>query len=220
MDVALLEEVPAHRLAGAALEEHVVRHHDGGAAVDPEQRLDVLDEVELLVRGRGPEVRAVVGEGLAVGLALLVDHGDRRLLAERRIGDDDVGVQLRLVAQGVVDLDRRPVVVGAVRADAVEEEVHAAEAGDVGHQLDAAQRLEAQVPLLVAVELEVVLEVLVGGEEEAAGAAGRVGDHLAGLRPHAVDDGVDQRARREVLPRPALDVLGVASRAGPRRRRP
>ncbi len=60
-----------------------------------------------------------------------------------------------------------------------------------------------------AVELVVAGEVVVGGEQEAAGAAGRVDDDLARLRLHAVDDRLDERARREVLPRAALDVLGV-----------
>jgi hypothetical protein len=47
--VALVQQLAADGLAGPALEEHVVGHDDGGAAVDLEQRLDVLHEVELLV---------------------------------------------------------------------------------------------------------------------------------------------------------------------------
>ena len=47
-------------------------------------------------------------------------------------------------------------------------------------------------------------------EQEAAGTAGRVGDDLAGPRPHAVHDGGDERTRREVLAGPALHVLRVA----------
>ena len=50
----------------------------------------VLDEVELLVARRRPEVRAVVGDRLRLSLALLVDDGDARLLAERRVGEDDL----------------------------------------------------------------------------------------------------------------------------------
>jgi hypothetical protein len=49
VDVALGEQLAADGLAGAALEEDVVGDDDGGAAVDLEERLDVLDEVELLV---------------------------------------------------------------------------------------------------------------------------------------------------------------------------
>ena len=61
----------------------------------------------------------------------------------------------------------------------------------VVHQLHAAEGLVPEVLLLVAVQLEVVLEVLVGGEQEAAGAAGRVGDDLARLGLDAVDDRLD-----------------------------
>ncbi len=59
MDIALVQELAADGLAGAAFEQHVVRHHDRGAAVVLQHRLDVLDEVELLVGGRGPEVVAL-----------------------------------------------------------------------------------------------------------------------------------------------------------------
>jgi hypothetical protein len=52
-------------------------------------------------------------------------------------------------------------------------------------------------------------EEVVGRQEEAAGAAGRVGDGLQGLGAHALHHGLDERARREVLPGAALGVLGV-----------
>lgn len=51
---------------------------------------------------------------------------------------------------------------------------------------------------------------IVGGEEETAGAAGRVSDGGARLRPHAFDHGADQHARGEILPDAGLGVLGVA----------
>ena len=49
MDLTLLEELAADLFSSAALKQHVVWHHDGGTAVDLEQRLHVLDEVQLLV---------------------------------------------------------------------------------------------------------------------------------------------------------------------------
>ena len=52
-------------------------------------------------------------------------------------------------------------------------------------------------------------QVLVRREQEAAGAAGRVGDGLAGLRGHDIHHGLDQRARGEVLAGAGLGVLGV-----------
>ncbi len=69
MDVALLEEATPDRLARAALEEHVVRDDDGAPAVHGEQGLHVLEEVELLVLGGGPEVLALVGHVFSLELA-------------------------------------------------------------------------------------------------------------------------------------------------------
>jgi hypothetical protein len=48
VDVALVQELPSNRLAGSAFEEDVVGHDDRCSAADLEQRLHVLDEVELL----------------------------------------------------------------------------------------------------------------------------------------------------------------------------
>ena len=53
-------------------------------------RLHVLQKVELLVAGRSPEVVAHVGQGLFAFVPFLVDYGDARLLAERRIGQHHV----------------------------------------------------------------------------------------------------------------------------------
>src|SRR5207302_3428885 len=54
VDVALLEQLAPDDLPGAAFEENVVRNHDRRAAMDREQRVDVLEEVELLVAGADP----------------------------------------------------------------------------------------------------------------------------------------------------------------------
>ena len=45
-------------------------------------------------------------------------------------------------------------------------------------------------------------DVIVGGQQEAARAAGRVADGVVGGRLHAIDDGLDEFAGREVLPGP------------------
>ena len=60
---------------------------------------------------------------------------------------------------------------------------------------------------LIAVELVVMKEVVVRREEEPAGSARGIENDLAGLRLDAVDDRLDERARREVLPRATLRVL-------------
>ena len=66
--------------------------------------------------------------------------------------------------------------------------------------------------LLLPVEREVVRvgDEIVGAQEEPAGAARGVCDALARLRPHALDHGADQSARREVLARARLGIFGVA----------
>jgi len=50
----------------------------------------VLEKVELLVGGGGPEVLAAVGLGLAALLGPAVGDGDAALLAEGRIGEHNV----------------------------------------------------------------------------------------------------------------------------------
>ena len=90
VDVGLLEQFAADGFAGAAFEEHVVGQHHRGAAVLLEDGEDVLEEVELLVARAGPEVVAVDDERFLRCLACLVDDGDAALLAEGRIGQDDV----------------------------------------------------------------------------------------------------------------------------------
>ena len=63
-------------------------------------------------------------------------------------------------------------------------QVHDAQPGRVGDQFPAVHELLAQVLLLVLVEvLAVVLDdVVVGGQQEAARAAGRVADGVVGRR--------------------------------------
>jgi len=73
-----------------------------------------------------------------------------------------------------------------------------------------AQRLELEVAPRLRVEVRVrTHHVVVRREEESAGAARRIAHRLAGARGHAFHDTLDERARREVLPRPTLGVLGV-----------
>ena len=57
--IALRQQLPPHRFPSAAFEQHVVGHHDGRAPVNLQQRPHVLEEVQLLVAGRGPEIGAL-----------------------------------------------------------------------------------------------------------------------------------------------------------------
>ena len=174
------------------------------------KRLDVLQEVELLVGGGGPEILAIDGQRLALLLPFGVDHHDAGFAAKGRIGEDQVVARAGIGRQAVAGLDWRIGLVGTARSDAVQQQVHGAQACDAVDDLDAVQRVELQEPLLVPVHGGVAVgKRIVRGQQEAAGAAGRIADGLARLRSHDVDDGPDQGTRREVLAGATLDVLGV-----------
>jgi hypothetical protein len=72
-------------LTTSTLEQHVIRYDGGATPVYLQHSLHMLDEVQLLVRGRGPGIRPVVRDRLFVGFTLFVDPSDRRLLPERRV---------------------------------------------------------------------------------------------------------------------------------------
>ena len=201
-----MEQPAADGLAGAALEQHVVGQHDGRTAVDFQQRADVLQKAELPVAGGGPEVGAFHRQALPLSPAFLVDEGQRGCAAERRIGQHHVVVDAGRRAQAVIHFD-----VGAVAADAVEIQVHHTEPRRAIDNLPAVQRVVAQMLQLLPVHGRVMLDdVVVGGQQEPAGTAGRVADGHIRPGPHHIDDGLDQGTRREVLPGAGLHVLGVA----------
>ena len=208
--VRLLEQLAANRLARAAFEQHVVRHHDRGAAMLLEDREDVLEEVELLVAGRRPEIVAVDRQAFLLRLACLVDDGHAALLAERRIGQHHFVILAALAAERVTNLDRH--LVCSVRADAVQEQIHAAEPRHAVDQLDAAKSVPSPSRFFCSRSSLMLLgigQVVVRRQQETARAAGRIADRHLRLGPHHIDHRRDERARREVLPRAAFHVLGV-----------
>ena len=95
---------------------------------------DVLQEVELLVRGGDEEVGAVVVLALAVDLAVVADDPVALLLAERRIGEDHVVALAAGAEQRVLGLDDR-----VDAGDAVEIEVHRRQAHHLRHDVDAGE---------------------------------------------------------------------------------
>ena len=86
MNVALVQELAPDGLTCATFKEHIIGHNDGSAAMNLEKRLYVLKKVELLVAGGCPKVIAVIGEALFALLAFIIDDGNARFLAERRVG--------------------------------------------------------------------------------------------------------------------------------------
>ena len=212
--VGLLQQLPPHGLAGAALEQHVVGDDDGAAAVDLEQALDVLEEVQLLVLGRGPEVGPLVGLVLLLQVALFVHDGDRRFLAERRIGQEQahpVAVAGR-ARQAVLARDD-----GArVGVDPVEHQVHDAEPGRVRDEFPAPHEAPLQVLLLVGVEVLALVphHVIMSVQEKAPRAASGVAERVCRCRSGAIHDRLDEFSGREILPRP-LRTFGGALREQP-----
>ena len=198
VDVAALEEFAADGFTGSAFEEHVVGEDDSGGAADREFADDVLEEVELLVRGGGPEVVALVFLLLGADLAVFANDGVAAFLAEGRVGQNHVKLPAAGLGQGVGAVHRRIVGVGG-GADAVQVKVHGAEADHAGDDVGAAQRRRLEVLHLRFAELVVLGDVVVRSQQEAAGAAGGIADHLSRLRLHHIDHRTDERARGEVL---------------------
>jgi hypothetical protein len=82
--IELLQQVAPHGLARTAFEEDVVRHDDGRPSVHLQQRLDVLQEVELFVLGGRPEILPLVRGVFLFEVAFFVHDRDAALLPERR----------------------------------------------------------------------------------------------------------------------------------------
>ena len=206
VEICGLHESLADGLAGATFEKDVVGQDHGGLAGGFEKRADVLEKVELLVRSRRPEVLAVVDEVLLLLLAFLIGEGHAALLAEGRIGEHVVDTSGRLGDQGVgwgnaaiaIDLP-----------DVVEKEVHQAEAAGTGNDLVAVEGVVFEEFLLAFVELVVADQIVVGRKEEAACAAGWIGDGPARFGGHTFDHGGDQGPRGEILTSSGFGVLGV-----------
>jgi len=64
--IGILKELLPDRLAGASLEEHIVRNNRGRLTGGLEHGADMLDEIELLVGRSCPEVRPVVPQVLLI----------------------------------------------------------------------------------------------------------------------------------------------------------
>src|SRR5437868_9635496 len=107
MHLALLQQFAPDGLTGTALEKNIIRHNYGSTTVNLEQRLDMLDKVQLLVAGAGPEVDAHDHAGLALLVSLLVHKGDAALAPKRWIGQHDIEILARVTAQTIGDANRR-----------------------------------------------------------------------------------------------------------------
>ena len=87
VQVGVVQQLLADRLTGTAFEQHIVRHDNGSAAGGLEHRANVLHEIELLVRGRRPEILTVVSQVVLFLSAFLVREAHGTLFAEWRISE-------------------------------------------------------------------------------------------------------------------------------------
>ena len=209
VQVGVVQQLLADRLTGTAFEQHIVRHDNGSAAGGLEHRANVLYEIELFVGCCRPEILTVVGQVVLVLFALLVRETHGTLLAERRVREHIV---ITLAGVGHKRVIWRNGCAAVDLADVVQEHVHQAQAARVGDDLAAMKRLVLQKFILRPIQIEVVRvgDEVVGGQEETARAAGRVGDELGRFGPYAFDHGADEGARREILPGTRFGVLGVS----------
>ena len=183
VNVRLLQQLPPHGLARSSLEQHVVGDDDRATAVDLEQALDVLEEVQLLVLGRCPEVGPLVRLVLLFQVALFVHDGDGRFLPEWRIGQEQAHAIAVSGRAGETILARDD---GAgVGVDPVEHEVHDAEPGGVRDEFPASHETPLQVLLLVGVEVFALVthHVVMSGQEKAPRAASGVAERVCRCRP-------------------------------------
>ncbi len=128
------------RRTGAAFEQDVVGYDDSRPPVHLQQGPHVLQEVELLVAGRGPEVGALHHQALPLRFPLRVDEGEAGLPSEGRIGQHHVEVDTWMGAQAVVHDNVR-----LVPADAVQVQIHHPHPGGVVDDLPAVKGAVSQV---------------------------------------------------------------------------
>lgn len=91
----------------------------------------------------------------------------------------------------------------------MQQQVHGGQSRGGVDQLVADQRLVPQVLELGARQRVAASDVLMGCEEEACGAAGRVDDDLSRVWPGHLDHGVNDCPGGEVLARTGLGVLSA-----------
>src|SRR3972149_6910471 len=122
MDITFMQKFTAYDFTRTAFKEYIIRHNDRSLAGHVQNVLDVLDEVELLVAGGGPEIFANNVLRLSLDLAFFSHKSDAGLLAKGRIGEHHVEVFARVRGKTISHMDgtaARPRDI-TVRANAVQ----------------------------------------------------------------------------------------------------
>lgn len=88
MEVTGLHDLLPDRLSGSSFKEDIIRKDDGCLPTGLEDSMNVLQEVELLVTGRDPEVLPVIGQVVLLLFSFLVREGHGALFPKRRVRED------------------------------------------------------------------------------------------------------------------------------------
>ncbi|RMR25994.1 hypothetical protein ALP90_05675 [Pseudomonas amygdali pv. ulmi] len=198
VQVALVHQVAANIGADAGFEQYVVRQYHSSSAARFQASVNMLKEGQLLVAGLVSQV--ITGRATAA-------FG----CAERRVGENyvNLGQVGPGLAEGVAQM-HHPFF---ITFHAVEQGVHKRQATGTRYQLNADKGTVTLEGLGLGIEVIVVVglafDIGVGGNQETSGTRSRVLDGLSWLGLDAVDDAVDQRARREVLPCTGFGFAGV-----------
>ena len=160
----------------------------------------MLDEVELLIGSRHPEVVADDLEVVTGLAAIRADHRDAGLAAERRVREHNGVPSARVGSEGVSHGDER---VSIGLPDAVEQHVHGRQARSAVDELRAADEVVAQVFALILCQiLSASRREGMGCKEEASRPAGGVDDGVVRRGLDAVDHCGDEGSGCEVLAGP------------------
>ena len=149
MQVGGFEQLLTHCFTGAALKENIIGDDDSRFSVRLQQRVDMLNEVELFVGAGRPEVLTVIYQLVLFLLALVVGEGDRRFLAEGRIRQHIVNARTGIGQQRVAERDRH---IAVDIADVVQIQIHQRGLVGGGDDLVAEEGLALQKLLCLTVE--------------------------------------------------------------------
>lgn len=185
VQVAGSKELFADNLACAALKQHVVRHNHSGLARGFQNRVDMLDEIELFVAAGRPEILTVIYEVFFLLFAFLIGEGEGGFFAEGRVSEN--------VIHAVAGIGEERIAVGDRNAavnipDVVQIQIHQAQLEGRRHQFISVESLVFEKFLLLPVEriiLRIGKKCLRREEKAPASAAGIYKDVIFDTSPVA-----------------------------------
>lgn len=195
MQIALLHQIAADIHPRVIFKEHIVWHHHRTAATRLQASVTVLQEAKLFITGDKGEI---IPGGCASPF----------LGAKGGIGEDDIGGAKSLTIRG------QGIATEPVALNVVQHGIHEGQAVGIGDEFHAIEGVQALEILFTGFELEEVigllLDVLVSDDEEATGAQSRILDVFTRLGLDEFNHAFDEGARREVLTRTTLLLIGIA----------